>query len=92
MIYIPPVTKLKTGLFVGVLMVVVKTDLCIHMVLLGRIFRYASWLDPKDDISKVATIDLPSFDGIHEEYELDFFFSLNPWVKYLYSYIQDVKM
>jgi len=42
MICILPVTKLKAGLFVGFLMVTVKTDLCIYMLLLGRIFRYAS--------------------------------------------------
>lgn len=80
-INIPPITKLIAGLFAGVFMVAVKTDLCICMALLGRIFRYAGWLDPKDDVSKVVTIDLPSFDGIREEYELNrfLFFSLNAW-------------
>lgn len=89
-IYIPSITKLIARLFVGVLMVAVKTDLCICMALLGRIFRYAGWLDPKDDVSKVVTIDLPSFDGIHEEYELNrflFFFvdSLGKISLFLYS-------
>lgn len=80
-IYIPPITKLITGLFAGFFMAAVKTDLCICMALLGRIFRYTGWLDPKDDVSKVVTIDLPSFDGIREEYELNrfLFFSLNAW-------------
>lgn len=66
-IYIPLITKLKARLFVGSLMLVVKT-LCIHVVFLRRIFMCASWLDLKNDASKPTAIDLPLFGGIHDEY------------------------
>lgn len=66
-----------------------KMDLWICMVLLGRIFRHASWLSSKGGVSKAATIDLPSFGGIHEEYELNRFFfffeSMDKISLFLYS-------
>lgn len=79
-IYIVPVTKLKAELFVLSFDGGCKRDLWISMVLLGRIFRHASWLSPKGDVSKAAAIDLPSFGGIHEEYELKRFLFFFLWI------------